>query len=67
MANGIAGVVAARAAYQLTNEGNDMNYQTPELNELGSIAELTNGQGGSSIDGNGSFTQTGGGNDSDDS
>lgn len=44
-----------------------MNYQTPELNELGSIAELTNGQGGSSIDGNGSFTQTGGGNDSDDS
>lgn len=43
-----------------------MNYKTPELEELGSMFDLTNGQNGSSLDGNGSMTQTGGGNDTDD-
>lgn len=43
-----------------------MNYSKPEFEELGSIFELTNGNGGSSLDGNQSFTQTGGGNDDQD-
>lgn len=40
-----------------------MTYNKPELEELGSIFELTNGNGGSTLDGNQTNTQTGGGND----
>lgn len=43
-----------------------MSYETPEIRELGLMSELTLGQNGTSLDGNRSFTQTGGGNDTDD-
>ncbi len=40
-----------------------MKYNKPQLEELGSILELTNGNGGSSLDGNGNMNQRGSGND----
>ncbi len=43
-----------------------MNYESPSIRELGRIAELTLGQNGTSLDGNRSYTQTGGGNNEDD-
>lgn len=38
-------------------------YFTPMLRRYGSISELTLGNNGSSIDGNNTMTQSGGGND----
>lgn len=43
-----------------------MKYSKPTLEELGRLAELTMGQNGSTLDGNRTFTQTGGGNNEDD-
>ena len=40
-----------------------LQYSVPSLIELGSLTELTLGNGGSSLDGTGLNTQTGGGND----
>lgn len=39
------------------------NYKTPTLILLGNIIKNTHGQNGSTIDGNQTLTQTGGGND----
>ena len=47
-------------------EEGKMGYEEPEIRELGRLSELTLGQNGSSLDGNRTFTQTGGGNDEDD-
>ena len=45
-------------------EGNSMEYKTPEVKNLGSLSDLTQGMGGSSLDGAGrNNTQLGGGND----
>ncbi len=43
-----------------------MGYEEPTIRELGRLTELTLGQGGSSLDGQRTFTQRGGGNDEDD-
>lgn len=41
-----------------------MEYKTPEVKNLGSLSDLTQGMGGSSLDGAGrNNTQLGGGND----
>lgn len=40
-----------------------MEYTTPQFAELGSLAALTLGHGGSSLDGSCMNTQLGGGND----
>ena len=40
-----------------------MEYTTPQFAELGSLAALTLGHGGSSMDGQCADTQRGGGND----
>ena len=50
-------------------EGNPMEYKTPEVKNLGSLSDLTLGMGGSSLDGacqnndqlGGGFTGTGNG------
>lgn len=51
----------------MTTSGTDSSgkkkYTKPTLSQLGSISTLTLGQGGSSMDGTGSYTQKGGGND----
>ncbi len=39
-----------------------MQYETPKMIELGTIAQLTLGQGGTSCDGQATRTQLGGGN-----
>lgn len=38
-------------------------YEKPKMFRLGTISELTFGRGGSSVDGSGTFTQAGKGND----
>ena len=38
-------------------------YAAPQIEELGAVARLTMGNGGSSLDGNCTYTQLGGGND----
>lgn len=38
-------------------------YKQPILSKMGSIIKETKGKNGSSIDGGGTYTQTGGGND----
>lgn len=38
-------------------------YTSPTLTNYGTLSQLTLGTGGSSIDGGGTFTQRGGGND----
>ena len=38
-------------------------YRTPEVTDLGLVSRLTMGNGGSSLDGNCTFTQRGQGND----
>lgn len=53
---------------KLTDSHTDRNrlkkrYTKPQLLSYGSVATLTRGNGGSSIDGNGTLIQTGGGND----
>lgn len=43
-----------------------MKYESPKIVRMGSFTDLTLGQGGTSLDGNGQFNQTGGGNDDQD-
>ena len=42
--------------HRVHNEGNPMEYKTPEVTNLGSLSDLTLGMGGSSFDGHGSAT-----------
>lgn len=46
--------------------GSKAPYSKPQLTSYGSIARTTLGQGGSSLDGDGSYTQTGQGNNTND-
>ena len=51
-------------SYRVHEEGNPMEYKTPEVKNLGSLSDLTLGMGGSSMDGHcRNNVQLGGGND----
>ena len=49
----------------LPSQTSGRTYQTPRLVDFGRVERLTMGHGGSSLDGNCTMTQLGGGNDPD--